>query len=137
MKPAQAGRGHGDVMQRAAHIWKELLSTATRAESKQVQDVTTWMSELGVAGGARGAGKVEGKSPRWDDNPQGSGDAPSALQSHCAALVLGWCGSMCCFGWWLQEDWVLEVVTIPMTPWDFWGVLPLLGGNGNPSPGCI
>lgn len=53
MNPAQAGRGHRDVMQRAAHIWKKLPSTATRAESKQVQDVTTGMSAAGRGWGSQ------------------------------------------------------------------------------------
>lgn len=62
MNPAQAGRGHGDVMQRAAHIWKKLLSTATRAESKQVQDVTTGMSA---------AGRGWGSQRSWDGETPG------------------------------------------------------------------
>lgn len=69
----QAGRGCGNIMQRAGHIWKMLLHTATEAESKQVQDVTTFVS-------AKGSG-LEGEKSRESgmkmQQPGGSGDAPN------------------------------------------------------------
>ena len=60
-------------MQRSVHIWKKLLRTATKAESKQVQDVTAFMS-------AKGSGEEKEKSREGGmkmEQPGGSGDAPS------------------------------------------------------------
>lgn len=83
----QAERGQSDIMQRAVHIWKKLLRTATQAESKQVQDVTTFMS-------VKGSGEEKEKS--WEGGMEmekpggGSGDTPDGLRSCRASLFLGW-----------------------------------------------
>lgn len=118
MNPARAGRGHGDVTQRAAHIWKKLLRTATGAESKQVQDVTARMSA--ARSGSRNHRSGEGGMRM--EQPRGSGNAPNALQSKCAALFLGcWKGTRVPVTFWVEcagrvrAGWILGVVTIPMS----------------------
>lgn len=93
-------------MQRAAHIWKELL----RAESKQVQDITTGMSGAGRGWGNQGS------------SPEVLGVSPKPLRAPCAALLLGWCEGIrepvmfwvVSAGRWGQ-GWVFGVVTTQMS----------------------
>lgn len=113
-------------MQRAVHIWKKLLRTATEAESKQVQDVTTFMS-------AKGSGSEKEKEPgRWDEDgaiwglrghPQPRCRVADALRSCWVSLLLGeWKGIGSPLVFWEAsavgrggQKWVSEVVAIPMS----------------------
>lgn len=71
---AQAGRGRGDVVRGAEHIWNKLRRTATRARPRQVQDVTA-LPPAGWDGG-KGAGDVGWRhsSPRGLGSPRGGSE---------------------------------------------------------------